>query len=109
MDVIFLVILAFIGIAGLVKGQIKISKKKVLKGSKARTLSIILILAGIQLVLRDYMMRNSPGASDASVAYLFGTVVVVAFVTILFMIFGSEDINPPTIPPSAPPAIPPSM
>ncbi|HEX9503934.1 MAG TPA: hypothetical protein VF974_06510 [Patescibacteria group bacterium] len=94
MDLIFLVILGAIGIAGLVKGQIKISKNKALKGTKARTLSVILILAGVQLVVRDYMVRNSPGAGDASFGYLLGTVAVVAVVTILFMVFGQEDIGP---------------
>lgn len=92
MDLIFLVILAFIGITGLFKGQIKISKKKALKGTKARILSGIFILSGIQLIIKDYYL--APTSADGGSGYLLGTAAVVAVAAILFMIFGQENIGP---------------
>lgn len=85
MDIILLVVLGFIGIKGVLKGHIQVSKKKELRGTKARILSVIFILSGISLVLRTYVGFDSVGT-------LIAIAFVVALATIVFMILGQEDI-----------------
>ena len=107
MDLIFLVILVFIGIYGLAKARIQVSSKKELQGPRARLLGLIFLLAAIQLVVKNYFVAST--RTESSMGYLLGTAAVVAVVTILFMIFGSQDKNTPMPPPTNPPSSPSSM
>ncbi len=79
---VLIFIIVFIGINGLAKGNIKISRKKELRGQNAKTVSIILVLIGISIPLS--------AISLSILSPLFYLIIGIAFVVLVVLVTVGE-------------------